>query len=386
MHKPFIALMYAICIALPAVWAQKPLREMKSPEEVKQLIQTTPSDTLRAMACSRLAYMLMRNAPDSSDVYAQKAIGLAQKFGLHEIQGNANLYMGIVASRRGDAERALALNLEAYAYGQKSNVLALQAMAQGNIANIYYDKGDFQSALKGYRESAEIFETLKDTADAATGYINIASLQVDNLGEYDPAIETLRKSLALLENTQNYNPSLLLALTYLNFGLVYQKKQEPELSLGWLLKSLQMYRAIGDKSGTVDVYPALIEAYITKKEYDRALTYAEMAIKTAQEVEYEDGVFENTLAKASALRLKKDFPAALQTLQAIESDVEKSDKKVYMKSMYDEFGLVYKGLHKRKFAKQYSQKAAAAQAAIDAANAALKQEAQQSNPPSKSQP
>jgi len=354
-------------------WAQGSSLKGKDIPALSALLRESPSDTMRAAIFVRFSYLMARNAPDSAVYYAQKGFDLAEKIQAHSLAANAKLCLGIVERRRGNNSAALLLNEEAYIWGKKARDLSLQAIAQGNIGNIYCDKGDFMNALKGYQESSLIFEALKDTANAAAGYINIAALMADNLKDFDGAIGVLQKNIALMEQTHDFNPSMLLALTYLNLGELNHRKGENETGIGWMLKSLQMYRAIGDKAGMADLYPTLVRAYIGKKEYERALHYADLGIQTATELDYRDGIIENSLCKSEVLRLWKEPEKALEILQYAEKIANEGDHTVYLTEIYQEYALVYKDLHQRKLAKSFAQKAASSRAEMDAVNEALRQ-------------
>lgn len=355
-------------LSVPLLWAQ-PFANVKDPVELQRLASTTTNDSIRATAWARLSFLYIRNKPDSAIYYARHAISVATPLKMYDAAGSAHLYLGVVHRRTGNMDSALWYNLRAYELGQQANDLRLQSMAQGNIGLIYKAKNEFERAIEALLASERISEILKDTANAATTNINIAATYADQLNNLDSAEAILRRNLVLLENNAHFNPSLPLAISYLALGMGSKRHNEFSVSIGWLLKSLQMFRALGDKAGSTEVYHTLIEAYIDKGSLDQAMKYCETAIATATELQYQEGIFDNMLYKAQILRLDKQAAAALSTLDAIAQSIEDSQQSRFQLRLYREYARVHKSLHHRKIAKYYEQKYIALKAESDAAAA-----------------
>ena len=104
----------------------------------------------------------------------------------------------------GCAEKLLDLSIS-------SNDLKFKSLALNNMGMIFYQQGDFKSALQKYEESHEIDEKTGDIAGIASRYNNVGRIYEEQ-GDFDKALEYYGKSFEIADQ----NDFIDKKATYLN--------------------------------------------------------------------------------------------------------------------------------------------------------------------------
>jgi len=353
-----IRLLSGVLLGQP-VESNIPSIESSDLRDLQQVARAGSSDSLRALAHHRMALLLMRESPDSAFFYAKQACQGAERINDPVLIGNVKLTLATLAERKGDVKYALQLSREAYLWGEKGKSLPLMALAQRNMGGLYLNMDSPFDAILSCKKSALLFEQQGDTANAAAEYVHVAGMYADELKDSNDGVPFLHHNCALMEGAPNHDPSLMLATTYLHLGTICQRQDSYTVAIGWLLKSLQMFRILGNKANAIRVYPPLVAAYIGQKEYDRAITYAESAIQVGRELADEKAILAHILQKAEAHCLKGEPQKALADLEEAEPLAASSPDKKYLMRVYGAYAATYQLLHKPVRAKEYESKAAA---------------------------
>lgn len=134
----------------------------------------------------------------------------------------------------------------------ESDTVSTQAMELVERGKRYYSAEQFQSAIKDLDEAVKIFETEKNTINQAIVLSNL-SLAYQKLGQWDKAEETIKKSLALLndnsENKVNNDQQNIIASSLNIYGglLYYQGKLN--LALNTWQETEKIYQTLGKIEG-----------------------------------------------------------------------------------------------------------------------------------------
>ena len=144
---------------------------------------------------------------------------------------------------------------------------------------LYYRDGRYDKAFPAYTLSLEWLEKSGNLNRVESIYNNLGWLSTIR-GEYEQAFSFLNKALALYKQKED---STGLGDTYYNLGVAFMVIKKSERAITCYNKSLAYYNY-----PDAATYLRLSEAYMFKKNYEKALEWADTALKIAQEEEGED--------------------------------------------------------------------------------------------------
>lgn len=146
-----------------------------------------------------------------------------------------------------------------------------------NIANAHRASGSLKEALELYRQIEVIYKSNLDSKDflIASFYNNIALLYQE-MGDYESAVSSLRKALAIAETYDNAASEI--ATTYSNLGASLLRLGRNEEAKEMLKEAINRYEKIGERGYHFSsALSAMGEAYYRDGDYNKSLTYYESA-------------------------------------------------------------------------------------------------------------
>ncbi|MGH8145543.1 MAG: diguanylate cyclase domain-containing protein [Rhodanobacteraceae bacterium] len=187
---------------------------------------------------------------DRAMANARDAVAQAKSIGFKAALAKAYLDLGYIHGRRNERSDELHALHRSLAISKSTPGLRyLEAIARGNLADYYLNKGDYPATLKEAHKAAALSRAIDDAygESIAVANVGIAESRMGNTGD---AISSLRKSLALARHS-GY-PRIEVAI---NQELVKALK-----SAGRYKEALDAVQAIADAN-----------ARITKQERDNAV-------------------------------------------------------------------------------------------------------------------
>lgn len=177
--------------------------------------------------------------------------------------------------RQGDYENALKSYKQALAIEEKN--LGTQdpvTMAtRNNIAVVYEKKGDHKQAVAWYKKTLADREKVfgKGHYSTAETYSNIAVTEAQS-GNNESALENLRKAIKVFENTvgEEHPHS---AIAYTNMAWVYSRMKSYDKAEGWARKAMVINEKLFGKEHptTGKSYSNVAMTYMNREQYDKAI-------------------------------------------------------------------------------------------------------------------
>lgn len=266
------------------------------------------------------------------------------------------------------------------------------AIGLNNIAFVFTNKGNRDTALLLYRKSLEINRSLGNKLEIATGLTNIGYVyrstgKMDSAISYytkalDIAIEIkdVKKEATLLNNIgiiNMINGNLIKAQEYFfgvmrlseqndlktininalnSIGGVYSRLKQSDSALSYFRKGLALSLAANEMSGSVTVMNNIGGEYVKLEQYDSALFYHMRALKTAESTGLNPTIAFSLNALALAyLKINKPDTAII-LLKRSEDLLVTSKDKVILSNIAVNMGLAYKAKNEMESAIQYLQK------------------------------
>ena len=178
--------------------------------------------------------------------------------------------------------------------------------------NIYYRKGQLDSALGEYQESLVHSIKAKDSVNMAGAYNNLG-LVANAKSDYVAAAGYYTRTLDLGRALRNHYEQ---GVANENLSLVYQYQKNDSLALDYARASLAEYRRIGDETNYPSPLQLLGDIFFRMKKHDSAVFYYGLALGSATRVndELKAGAVLNSIAELFAER--KEYRQAIDTALA----------------------------------------------------------------------
>ena len=254
-------------------------------------LEAVEQDSAKAAIMLLLAENLLYSNPDSAMYYGEKALELAKKEKLIQVQLGALGFIGNTLINVGDLPRALELGFQAIDMSQDVPIrVAGIGPTFDNLGSIYYKIGDYENAIFYFNKMIEM--GVADEVGVAFGYYNMAAVY-ENLNMLDSAMICLEKSF---QKFSTLNHSFFPTVYHVTPGWynlrakVYLKQNTPELALLDLFKTLRMTLKNDQAFYSANTYND-ISAYYKRYNYtDSIIFYAEKGLAEASRISYDEGI------------------------------------------------------------------------------------------------
>ena len=155
-----------------------------------------------------------------------------------------------------------------------------------NLANVYYDQGDYEKALEHYRKALVISERVLGTEHPGTAmtYGNMAGV-FKHQGAYEKALEYYKKALVIRERfLGTEHPET--AITYNNMAIMYNEQGNYEEAKEYHRKALVIReRFLGtEHPETAKTYGNMANMYYDQGDYENAMEYYRKALAIFERV------------------------------------------------------------------------------------------------------
>ncbi len=217
----------------------------------------------------QLGFLIGLEYLDSAMFYAKKAEDTLRIGDIY------NGY-GIIYDNMGSRKKALEAYLEALKIfngrdpGGYNNVL-------NNIATVYKQLGDYESAMKQYNLGLEYAEKTKNTRTIGINKIN-RGLLFKAMGEYDLALKDLWEALEIMEEMRY---TYAISAIYHNLGETFYSAGRIDSAIAYLNKSQELSIDFDFFQNQVKNFLALGKCYILLENYSEVIKTAEAGYEMA---------------------------------------------------------------------------------------------------------
>ena len=168
----------------------------------------------------------------------------------------------------------------------KNNDEYKRAIADANIGNIYFERGDYTKAIELWCNSIEFFKKHNYTENTATSYLNLAECN-STLNDYNNAYNYIKKSIELFEKS---GATYEIAKSNVSYAKIYlndaTNKGNLDSVLQCLLKNLEIYKQIGHLRGECEIYSLIGHYYKKQNDHKSAIENFEKSIGISSDSTY----------------------------------------------------------------------------------------------------
>ena len=148
-----------------------------------------------------------------------------------------------------------------------------------NAATAYRAAGDYEVALRYYRQALQIYNGILPPQDYRyAGLYNNMGILLEKMDENEEAINYANKALAIIETLEGGEMETATTLT--NLALLYFKISQPEKAKELLERALSLFEKNGENKDAhySGALAGVAEAWYRMQAYEKALTYYEKAL------------------------------------------------------------------------------------------------------------
>lgn len=206
---------------------------------------------------------------DSAEKYFKRAIDI-EKTTAEKIKLSYYLAdYAYVFKTKGNFDKATAIYFDALKIAEeKQDDLAI-GKSLYNIANVHYLRKDYENALIYFKKSLTAYDKTNKEVQKADIYAAFGSIYevTDSLNK---SLEMYAKALKIYESE---NANFQIPLLYHNRAVVFLRQKKYRKAIEEATKSVELFKAIGNKDSKIDPLTVLVEANIGLKNFNDAAKY-----------------------------------------------------------------------------------------------------------------
>jgi two-component system sensor histidine kinase UhpB len=242
-------------------------------DSVKKILPTQKEDTSKITTLLKLSGAYRFSYPDSSLVYAQKSLLLAEK-----IHSAERIFWSIASINQslyvlGNYVLELDYAFKALPIAKKINSPFTMGYSSGMISDSYFNLGEYNMALKYWREVVKITEQ-KLPDERAAVYGNSSHI-FECMHQYDSALIYAKKSYELIKYRED---KFLKSGVFTALGAAFAGKARYDSALFFYRMSLPFSDESRMDVNKVDAYNGIAKLYKETSHFDSAIWYAKKAL------------------------------------------------------------------------------------------------------------
>ena len=260
---------------------------LQQAQEALQLATSLEYEEGRVRAFYNLGkfHAFQSNFPSAVENY-QKSISLASRIDDQKLLVAPYSDLSYIYGELGNYSKALEYALAAVRITDELNqIVGDQSQVYDNISYIYQELGNLKDAKKYALLALKADSLYGDQTDYALGLNNLGEIYKTE-GDYAQALELYQRALRIFEGSDN--KQALIRFVYSSISEVMIEQKSPDEAIPYLEKSLQLNREYDDTEGLIYDSGLMSQAYLQKKNPEKALQYANLMIEKAEKAGFND--------------------------------------------------------------------------------------------------
>jgi tetratricopeptide (TPR) repeat protein len=256
----------------------------------------------------------------------QEGLRIAEELGELATLARAYNLLGHIARLRGHTAQAIRHFQRAFELQQRAGDIHGQATMHNQIANAYFDLGQWQAAEHHYVLAREIFDQIGDLYLCAVIANNLGGI-ARNQGRLDEALALYQDGLQTLE--QIGGSLWVLGVFHMNLGATYIRRGDPEAAREHLHSSQNYYQQAQARDFLPEMQRHFAEAALLINDLDVAQSHGDQALHLARELEMrgEEGIAmrvlgEIALEQGDLAQAERHLRASLAILEDVGDEYE----------------------------------------------------------------
>lgn len=317
-------------------------------DSLQNLLSKATHDTTRASLLWQIGWECKFTDPEKAKTLGEESLSLSLKTRYRRTEGWAYNLLGalkLIVHNNNEARAYLEKGLDAH---KSVNNIKGMASCYSNLANIYIENAQFDSAIIYQETALNLRSKLKDKKPLADSYVNLGNIY--NLkGEFGKAAEYLFKAVKIYEELNDVYGT---ATCYFNIGRTFYSEKKFQQGIDYAIKSregrikindksgiaytyilessckqslfryneassdlkeaIAIQKEIGDQYGLQYTYSQIGLLFFNMKQYELALEYQLLAAEISKEVKNQQGIIASYSCIGEIYKAKKNYPKAIE--------------------------------------------------------------------------
>jgi serine phosphatase RsbU (regulator of sigma subunit) len=227
--------------------------------------------------CENALYIIENNLP--------KANGQIRKT-LIVIKSAAINNLGFIYYQKNNWELALKYFSQSLQISIQLNDYESIGLAYRNISGIYKEKGEFKKSV-GYSFKSLTYYSKANFKEGIANELNDIGFYYNTIGDTKKAIEYYLVSLKIYEEIDDKRG---ISASLNNLGVIYSNLGDIKKSLDYYQKSLSICEKAGEKSSIAYALNNIGMIYLSQKDYLKAIEYLKRSLKYYEDINDKSGI------------------------------------------------------------------------------------------------
>lgn len=267
-------------------------------DSLKMIYDEESNDSLKSRICFELADHYLNIDTKISVRWGDKGVHHARKFKDPEYIMKSLVYSSYYYNRKGDYQEQIKLYLEALKIAEKNQFTEQQGTIAGNIGGAFLKLGDRKQALVWLERAIELKKKYSTKEKLAYSLSNLGAYYFEER-DFNKAIDYHQQALDIRrENKDEENMAVDLG----NLADCYIELNKFKEADDLLSEALSLRRSFSDDYGVVKGLMDFAFLYEYKRDFSRAIAYADSSYSLAVKNGYDDYSYENLMILANLHR------------------------------------------------------------------------------------
>ncbi len=260
-----------MCVFLLPLFSQKDslLNELEKPQH----------DTSRVNLLIKVAETTRKSSPDSSLLFLDRALQLANKMGSKSKVAYVYFHKGRHFNNEHYYDSAYKYFSISRRINEKLGKKRELAKCEKNIGSVLSDKGEHDSATYYLDKAETLFKELNDSLELAGIYTNLGNINFIK-GNSGLALDFHNQSLNIHQALKHEHG---IAACYTNMGIVYRYQGNYQLALKYYQKAVRYFEKMNDRERLPSLYNNLGIVHWKLESYNQAISYFNKSMKIYEE-------------------------------------------------------------------------------------------------------
>jgi adenylate cyclase len=298
-------------------------------DSLKNIIAKQEEDSLKVNNLISLSTTLLNSNLPEAIRYGSDAVELAEKIDFQKGKGYAYKAIGLGNYFQANYPEAVIQFQHSLATFEAIGFKVGIANILSNLGATYFNAGEDAKAIDFYLRSLRISEEVKDKLRIGTALNNIGGVYNNKTATEDKGLEYFLMALPIFEEINYYDG---VAMASINVGEIYYKKKLYDSAIHYFETSLAIFEESVDATFPLTF---LGEIYGLQKDYARAYSYHEKAIKIAENVDAKFELAQSIVGLARTQKLHGHLSQAITSYQRAQKIAEEVKARKELKDIYE---------------------------------------------------
>jgi len=316
-------------------------------DSLKKVAASGTADTSRVKALDDLCYSYLSINPDSSVIFGEQAVALADKIHFQKGAAQSRSDLGLAYYYKGDLNKAIELWEATSVIRQELNDKSGLASVSMKIGAAWFKLGNYEKSLASQMKALNLYEQLQLDFGIALSLNNVAAV-FEMQKQYSKAREYYFKAVGI--HTKNRD-SIQAAQVLINIGNIHYRENHFDSAAWYWKKALRKMPEGSVPQYESIAYNNLAEHLTVTGKYDSALLLINRAIALRKATRDYQGLTSSmsNLGRIYSLQKKyslaeRTYQAALDSAQTKNLKIEESKIRLNLYQLYEQTGDFKKAL------------------------------------------